>query len=96
MTVTLHEDVVAIVAETADEYGISPDQAANFLIRFATMDKPGPAVSEMLILDADGDRCYRYPTLDKERPYSKGTLTPRHRPSPAVAWLAQNLLLYEC
>ena len=66
MLVTLHKDVIAIVEETAEEYGITPEQAANFLLRFATFEKPGPALSEMLILDETGRRCYRYPALGPE------------------------------
>lgn len=71
MTVTLHPDVVTTVEETAEEYGITPDQAANFLMRFATMDKPGPALSEMLILNSDGERCYRYPASSSMPPDHK-------------------------
>jgi hypothetical protein len=61
MTIALHEDTRAIAEQTAEEYGITLEQATNFLIRFSTMEKPGPAIREMLILDANGSRCYTYP-----------------------------------
>ena len=60
MTISLHEDVVAILKEQATDLGVTLEEAANFLIRFGTFHKPLVVERERLILDAEGKRVYEY------------------------------------
>lgn len=66
MTISLHEDVVAILSEQATDLGVTLEEAANFLIRFGTCHKPLVVEREMLILDANGKRVYKCQKLEND------------------------------
>ncbi len=60
MTIALHKDVAEILMEEATSLNITPEEAANFLIRFATSHKALICEREMLILDSSGNHIYRH------------------------------------
>jgi hypothetical protein len=58
-TITLHQDTVAIVTEEAEAFGVTFDEAANFLIRFGIPHKPMMCERDELLLDSEGQSLHK-------------------------------------
>ena len=58
MTIGVYDNVVPLIEENAKMYGITLEEAANFMLRFSVMHHPILFERDTLMLSRTGERVY--------------------------------------